>query len=272
MRILLDNGVFSHSEFAAHATKEVSVRWVNRNIVGQIHGFARKAADQNLEYQRQKEALFTVGRLIREGRLKAYVYIEILFEKMRGKGRFPVCDALKGCDIEGCPPALDRFKFVKTLNFREMISKGGRKDRKAGVEVGTATQIAFLKWLCSLRKEGISALIEHAAQIGLDEFEAESLRNIDWFQFLCRRWGSSKNYPDVFHLWTSERNGLDAVLTLDEKFTNFVSGVRKGKTKNIEVKTEVLRPLDLLRELGIDKPDPVSMDSDRFYNFLEVTR
>jgi len=272
MRILLDTGVLIHSEFAVHATKQVSVRWGNRNIAAPVHGFVRKAADQNLEYQRQKEALFTVGRLIREGRLKAYVYIEILFEKMRGKGTFPVCDALKACDIQGCPAALERSKFVKTLDFWQMISKGGRKDRKPGVEPGTATQIAFLKWLCSLRKEAISALIEHAAQIGLDEFEVESLRNVHWFQFLCQRSGSSENYVDIFHLWTAERNDCDAVLTFDKKLPNLMSRVGKEKVKKIEIRAQVLRPLDLLRKLGIGKPDPVPMDSDRFYDFFEATR
>jgi hypothetical protein len=272
MRILLDNGVFSHSEFAQNATKQTSVRWGNTNQVASIHGFIRKAPHKDLEYQRQKEALFTIGRLIREGRIEVYVYIEILFERMRGKGRFPVCDALKGCNIQECPPALDRSKFSQTMDFRELISKGGKKDRKAGVELGTATQIAFLEFLCGLRKKHVHVLTQHAAQIGLTEFEVESLKKVNWFQSLCRRWGSPENYPDIFHLWTSERNGLDAVLTLDKGLTNFVSGVRKEKTKNIEIKTEVLRPLDLLRKLRIDKPDPVPLDSDRFYHFFEVTR
>lgn len=272
MRMLLDTGVLSHSEFAVHATKQVSGCWGNRNVVAPIHGFVRKAADRNTDYQKQQEALFTVGRLIREGHVEAYTYVEILFERMRGKGRFPVCDALKASDIQGCPSALERSKFFKTLDFREMISKGGRKDRKAGVEPGTATQIAFLKWLCSLRKEGINALIEHAVQIGLDEFEVESLRNIEWFQFLCQRSGSPENYVDVFHLWTAERNGLDAVLTLDKKLPNLLSHVGKEKVKKIEIRAQVLRPLDLLQKLGIDKPDPVPMDPDRFYDFFEATR
>jgi len=270
MRILLDSGVFSHSEFAAPAVQESSVCWGDRNIVAPIHGFVRKPPDKNLEYQRQKEALFTIGRLIREGRIEAHVYIEILFERMRGKGGFPVLNALKDCHIEHCSAALDRSKFRRTGNFLETISKGGKQDRRSDVESGTATQVAFLEWLCTLRKDHVNVLIQHAAQIRLTEFEIESLRNIDWFQFLCQRSGTPENYPDVFHLWTAERNGLHAVLTLDERLTNLVSRVKNEKVKRIEIQTEVLRPLDLLQKFGIGKPDSVPMNSNKFYYLNEV--
>ncbi len=152
-----------------------------------------------------------------------------------------------------------------------MISKGGKKDRRRGFRTGsgTATQIAFLDFLCRLKKDHIELLIQNAPQIRLTEFEVESLRNLHWFQSLCRRWGSPENYPDAFHLWTAERNGLDVVLTLDRGFFNFLFTVRKHKSIGIDVRTEVLRPLDLLRKLGIDKPDLIPMDSSRFYHLFE---
>jgi len=179
MRILLDSGVFIHSEFAAPAVQEFSACWGDRNIVAPIHGFVRKPPDKNLEYQRQKDALFTIGRLIREGRIEAHVYNEILFERWRGKGGFPVVNALKDCHLEPCRPALDRLKFRQTGNFMETISKGGKKDRRSDVESGTATQVAFLEWLCTLGKAHVNVLIQHAAQLRLAEFEIESLRKID---------------------------------------------------------------------------------------------
>jgi len=271
MRILLDSGIFSHSEFAEGAIKETRVRWGTTEQVLPVHGLAGKAPDQDLEYQSQKEALFTVGRLIREGRVEAYDYSEIRVERMRGRARIQEFNALRGCQIHECGPALERTRFRQTANLADYICKGGKKDRRAGVKLGTANQIAFLEWLCSLRKEHIDVLIHHAAQIGLTEFEVESLRNVDWFQFLCQRSGSPENYPDVFHLWTAERNGLDAVLTLDETLINLVSRAGSEKVKSIEIKTEVLRPLELLQKLGIDKPDPVPMEADRFYHLHEVT-
>jgi len=272
IRILLDNGIFTHSEFAEGAIKQTPLRWGNVVPLPPIHGLARKAPDQDLEYQRQKEALFTVGRLIREGRIEAYDYSEIRSERMRGKAKIQEFNALKGCQIHECCPALERSRFRPTANFTDYISKGGKKDRKAGVELGGANQIAFLEWLCSLRKKHIDILIQDAAQIHLTEFEVETLRRIDWFQSLCERSATPENYPDVFHLWTAERNALDAMLTLDKRLSNLVSRVRNERVKTIEIKTEVLRPLDLLQKLGIDKPDPVPMEADRFYYWHEVMR
>lgn len=77
MRVLLDNGIISHSECANNAIKQTSVRWGDTDQVLPIHGSVRKTQDREVEYQRQKEALFTVGRLIREGRIEAYQYSEI---------------------------------------------------------------------------------------------------------------------------------------------------------------------------------------------------
>jgi hypothetical protein len=272
MRILLDNGIFSHSEFSEDAIRQTSVRWGDTDHVLPVQGFVRKSPDKDPDYQRQKEALFTIGRLIREGRIEAYNYIEILFEGMRGSTQLHICNAQQGCNIHECRPALERSKFRWTINFRDTISKGGKKDRKTGVELGEANQIAFLEWLFSANKEYINALISHAALINLDEFEVASLKKLDWFKFLCQRSGSRENYPDVFHLWTAERNGLDAVLTLEKRLPNLVSGVRKEKVKRITITTEVLRPLELLQKLGIERPDPVPMAADRFYNLHEITR
>ena len=117
MRILLDTGVFIHSEFAQHAVRPTTVRWGNRKHGLPVHCTVRKPTDQNVEYQEQKEALFTVGRLIREGRVEAYDYSEIGFERLRGRKGFPICDALNGCSIHRCPPALERSRF-KDHGFR----------------------------------------------------------------------------------------------------------------------------------------------------------
>jgi hypothetical protein len=263
MRILLDNGIFSHSEFAEPAVMQTSVRWGDRDHVFSVHGLVRKAPDENAEYQSQQEALFTVGRLIREGRIEAYDYNEIQFERIRGKTAVQGCNALTGCTIHRCPPAVERSRFRKSINFMDVISKGGKKDKRAGADLGEANQIAFLKWLCTLRKEQMGVLISLAPQIGLTGFEIESVKNIDWFKFLCQRSGSPENYPDVFHLWTAERNGLDALLTLDGRLQNLVSSVRNEKVRRFEIKTDVLRPLELLQKLGINDPDPVPMDANR---------
>lgn len=270
MQILLDNGIFSHSEFAEPAIKQTSVRWGDTDQSFPVQGFMRKRPDKDPDSQRQKDALFTVGRLIREGRIEAYDYDEILFERMRDTAKIPEFNALQDCKIHRCRPALERSKFRQTVNFRDAISKGGKKDRKAGVDLGQANQIAFLEWLCSLSRDHVNLFMKHAPQIGMTEFEVESLKNIEWFQFLCQRSGSPENYPDIFHLWTAERNGFDGVLTLEKRLPNLVSRVRNERLKKIQIQTEVLRPLDFLRKLGIDEPDPVPMQTDRFYYWHEV--
>ncbi len=269
IRILLDNGIFSHSEFAEGVEEATSLLWGNKAPTF-LHGFVRKDLVGKVGYLKQMEALFTVGRLIREGRIEAYDYNEIRFERARGSTGLGACNALHGCKIHSCRPALERSKFMRTLDFRNFISKGGKKDRERVLPTGDLSQIAFFKWLCALGKEHIEALIPHAATIGLTAFEIESLKNIEWFRFICQRSGSPENYPDVFHLWTAERNGLDAVLTLDKGLQNLVSRVRNERVRKFGVTAEVLRPLDLLQKLGIGEPDPVPIGANRFYHWHEL--
>jgi hypothetical protein len=105
--------------------------------------------------------------------------------------------------------------------------------------------------------------------MGLSPFEVESLGNLYWFQLVCKRSSSSENYPDVFHLWTAERHSMHALLTLEKKLPSLVARVRSEKRSEIEISTEVLRPLDLLQRLGVSEPDPVPIESDHFYSLYE---
>jgi hypothetical protein len=134
MRALLDNGIFSHSEFAESAVKQTSVGWGDTTYIAAVHGLVRKAPDKNPEFQKQKEALFTVGRLIREGVIEAYDY------RIRDRIGLRVCDALQGCNFHACRPAVERSKFRQTVNFMDAISKGGKRDHDAGLELSEAKQ------------------------------------------------------------------------------------------------------------------------------------
>jgi hypothetical protein len=264
MRILLDNGIIRHAEFAEAAIQEKSVRWGPWQEIARINGLVRKRPDRNVDYQRQKEGIFTIGRLIRKGEIEAYTYSELHFERIRGRIGVQEFNALNGCKIQRCRPALERSKFSKSLNFQDVIAKGGNNDRKAGKKLGDANQISFLKWLCTLKREHIQAIVPYASRIGLTSFEVESLKQIEWFQFLCTRSGP-ETYPDIFHLWTAERNNLNVFLTLDNDLPNLAFRIGSEKRRRVAIKTEILRPLELLRKLGIDRPDPVPMEDDRFY-------
>jgi len=271
LRMLMDAGVVIHAEFAEPAVKELpesAVRWSDGSVLG-ISGLTRKQPDENADYQRQKDALFTVGRLIRERKIEAYTYSDIDIEKLRGRPVVQEFNALHGCVLHKCEPPIERSRFRRTSDFTDFFAKGGKKDRDLG-HAGQANQIAFFEWLCTLDKGCVDVIIENASLIGLNQFEVESLRNLDWFQLLCNRSGSSENYPDVFHLWTAERHCLDALLTLDRKLPRLVDRVRNEKKQEIAISIEVLRPLDLLQRLGISESDAVPINNGQFYNLYQL--
>jgi hypothetical protein len=267
--VLLDTGVISHSEFAEFTAKELPVRWAGRSSVSKIYGLKRKPPARDEDYQKQMEAMFTVGRMIREGKIAAYTYVELEFERFRGRVEVQEFNALRGYTIHKCDPAIRRSQFVGTTDFQAFIAKGGRKDRRSGAPLGEENQTTFLKWLYGLDKELVDALVDHASVIGLNQFEIDSLRDLEWFQLVCKRSRSPENYPDVFHLWTAERNRLDTFLTLEKKLPNLVDQVRNEKRCGISVSTQVLRPLALLEKLGVAGPDPVPIEIDRFYNLYQ---
>jgi len=271
VRVLLDNGIFIHSEFAEEYVKGATVNWGGATQTNEVHGLVRKPPHENVEYQAQKEALFTVGRLIREGKIEAFDYWEIQCEKLRGTPSNPAWNALQDCHIRSCTPAIRRSIFSQSIYLDDVFAKGGKEDIKKGTELRGANQIAFFERLSSWKIPEIDLLISHAPRLHLTQFEIDSLRGIEYFQFLCRRSGSPENYPDIFHLWTAERNELDALLTLDGKLQRLVSRVKNEKKKTLKIRTEVLKPIELLLRLGINKPDPVPLDAARFYHWHEVT-
>ena len=79
LRVLMDAGVVIHSEFAEHAVKEMSespVRWSDGSAI-RISGLKRKQPDEDEDYRKQKEALFTIGRMIREQNIEAVSYTHL---------------------------------------------------------------------------------------------------------------------------------------------------------------------------------------------------
>jgi len=267
LKVLLDHGIITHAGFAKGAVQNQESDW---GQTLEIHGLIRKAPNKNKAYQNDIDALFTIGRLIREEKISAYDYIEISFEGWRDTEKIHEFNALQGCNIDRCKSAIERSKFRSSVNLRDTISKGGKKDRQAKIPQGITNQIAFFDWLAKLDPSHVDLIIQSAPKIGLTDFEIDSLKRIAWFEFLCKRSGSTENYPDVFHLWTAERNSMDVFLTLEKKLTKLVSRVKNENRSTIEIQTEVLRPLDLLRKLGIENPDPVPMQHNRFYHLHEA--
>ena len=275
IRILLDNNVLAHAEFVEQTEESRSVTWGNRRVRTAIGGFRRKDPAKDESYQLQIDALFTVGRLVREGILEAYTYSELRWEAARATCRISDFSALNGCHIHDCSPALERSRFRATSNFLDYLRKGGRKDRSAGRSAGLLDsefgQIAFIEWLLKLDERAVDTLVRHASHIGLTEFEVDSLRDLGWLKFVCQRFQSRENYPDAFHLWTAERNGLN-VLTLENKLPNQVKAIKDEKRRVREIRADVMRPLDLLCKLGISESDPVPIEHGRFYTLMDSSR
>jgi hypothetical protein len=270
VRVLLDTGIFIHAEFATNAVKRTTIRWGGTDQISEVHGLKRKPPSQDFDYQSQKDALFTVGRLIREGRIEAFEYWEIECEKFRGTPTIKEFNALRDCVIHKCDPAIQRSRFRKSINLTDVFSKGGKKDIKNGISLGQANQIAFLEWLVSLTPSQVNCISSNGRTIGLPQFEIDSFTDIGWFKRLCNRSGSRENYPDVFHLWTAKRNELDTLLTLENTLPKLVDRIKSEKSGRIRIGVDVFRPLDLLKKLGIDKPDPVPLEINRFYHLHEL--
>ena len=271
IKVLLDNGILSHAEFAKNAVQDKEVIFGQQKQILRIHGYIRKTTLDDSSYQSQIDAIFTIGRLIREGIIIPFSSTELKVEAYRSKSSNPVYYALNDCEISYCPPPLERSKFRRTINLQDYFAKGGKKDEKKCKDLGNANQIAFMEWLKTLDKSSVELFIEQRETVGLSDFEVESMKDISWYQFICGRSNSRENFPDIFHLWTAERNSLDVFLTLEKKLPNIVDQIRKEKKKTIEISTEVFRPLEFLNSIEINVPDEVPMEFDKLYNIFEVT-
>jgi hypothetical protein len=127
LQVLLDAGVVIHSEFAERALKEGPLCWSDGSVL-KVSGLKRKQAHDNEDFRKRTEALFTVGRMIREGKIEAYTYNEIGFEIFRGRVGIQEFNALQGCMLHRCAPAIERSRFRRTSDFMDFFAKGGKKD------------------------------------------------------------------------------------------------------------------------------------------------
>jgi len=192
-------------------------------------------ADQKWR-QMQMEALPTIGGLCREGRLSLCGSTELSLEAMKGtyRGGNVIGDLLGGVKLVHVPCAIDRSKFQQ-MNLEEYVEK--------------TTVVEFCKLLLRLDS---SALAESSWLIErFTDSEVTNLRNLERFRTLCATLDESQ-YPDAFHLWTAEVNGLDYFLTADRAFINVMT-----KTARVQLKTKPVAPRDLLDDLGIPGSDRV---------------
>lgn len=264
--VLLDNGIVSAAELVEFATKEVETLWGNIQSKTEIVGYRKKVA-KDASQQKQIDAIVTVGRLIREGVVIAHTYSELEVELSRRSAPISAFHALEDCHISTCPAPIERSRFRQTVNLDEYLTKGGKKDKKRNNDLGDFNQIPFMQWLLSLDRSAVQSILNHGQIIGLTEFELESFRRLDWFKFICSRFGFPENYPDAFHLWTAERNGIDVLLTLDTKLPKLVRQISQSHNHIHKVKTSALMPIEFLQSLNISALDDVPIKEGKFYDF-----
>lgn len=268
MRVMLDNSICSHSQFAEPVMGPQGPRFGPRNAHFQVYGVVRKKIDANSEYQNQKNALFTVGRLIRESRFKAFTYGELMLESWNRAIGIKEFDALAGCTVPQCDSAIERSKLRGGL-YPEYGRKGGKGDRKRGLDVSLSL-IEFIRFLCTLDESAVDQLISQKEILELTDFEVESLRHLFQLRELCEMGQSSENYPDMFHVWTAQRNEMDVFLTLERKLPEIIEKAPKELKKKARLTTRVMRPISFLELLGISQLDPVPIEPDTFYPFIEI--
>ncbi len=268
MRVMLDNSIPGHSQLCDWAMGPQGPLFGPVYGRYEVLGIRRKAPDPNPAFQAEIDCLLTVGRLIREGRVEAFTYSELDCERDNQFIGSPMLDALAECRIQRCPSAVERSRFL-VGRYTAFARKGGKRDRKKGLDCGLS-QIAFMEMLCDLTGEAVSQIVSWRESLGLTEFEAESFENLSCFQQICRFSGSIENYPDMFHLWTAQRNKIDVFLTLDNRMANIGKAIAKSRSVSFEYPTQLLRPSDLLRILGITRPDPMPVPQNRFYTLTEL--
>lgn len=266
IKVLLDNSVLSNAEYAERRSKEVDLGFLTASN-DFIDGFRRKPKHLDLEQQKEIDAIFTIGRLIKQEIIIPYTSTELNWERSRRRPLIEQFNALSGCASINCPPPIERSKFNQTTDFNEFILKGGKKDRKKNENIGDFNQIPFFAFLNATSDESVKLILENSEAIGLTNFEEKSFEGIEHFKDLCKQLQSHENLPDAFHVWTAERNGLDVFLTLEKRLTNSI----RNKSKKLNVDVKVLRPTELLRELNISSVE-VPMKYDHFYTWLDAEK
>jgi hypothetical protein len=271
MKILLDTGVISNADFLEGDSRIQELKWGGGSTRTTIAGFRRVEPVRDTDQQNEKDALFTVGRLAREGRIALHTYSELNVEMWRRpRGRDPLLNAFLECRITQCPAPVERSKFRATIDMNKWIAKGGKSDLDKGIPPSESSQIAFFQWLSNLTDEATAAFLNHSKLLGLDDFEVVSLQDLPWFQALAHAFVSPENLPDCFHLWTARRNGMHALVTLEKKLPRTIAQLKKRKQGAIDPGVAVLRPTELLRQLNLTEVDDVPVAPGRFYSYMEV--
>lgn len=218
------------------------------------------------ELEAEAEAIFTVGRLIRERNIFAFTSMELKWEGLRDEFRHKPLDVLQNCPIDIVPNPIERGRFIQS-ELGRFIKKGGKKDLCGGKD--GSSQIYFFNWLRSLHPDIVAKLINQKQERRLTDFDCEGFRDLDWFKELASRLRSDENLPDAFYLWTVRRNNLDVFLTLDFRLINQVASIERDRS-GFRLGFRVQSPIQFLHDKGIERPDQYPCVVGRQYTMAEI--
>jgi hypothetical protein len=72
VKVLVDTGVISATDFLVGDSRIQELKWGDGVARTTIAGFRRIESSHDADQQREKDALFTIGRLAREGHIALY--------------------------------------------------------------------------------------------------------------------------------------------------------------------------------------------------------
>lgn len=246
---LLDTCAYRLTDTVEAAVVEHTVQWGPTELTLPIVGSRRKPPLNPNEHwkQDQIEAMPTIARLARENLLGLFVYPELGFEMFKGSSHagFGIGNLIKDVQIGKLPAAIERSKF-QGMDIQDYV----QKDRL----------VEFVSLILSLDHSAVKALPK--SRLKFTDFELQNLRSLDRFREICANL-PKKHYPDAFHLWTAEVNGLDFFLTADKKFIRALT-----ESSRVELTTRPIAARDLLDEMDITELDPMPVTHYDFHYLL----
>jgi hypothetical protein len=180
--------------------------------------------------QDQIDVMPTIVKLARERKLELFQSMEVILEALKREPlAIHVVDLLTDVPLGLVPPAVERSCFMRMELFKY-----------AEKEV----MIQFCKILLTVNREKLVSK-SSSLLLGITDFGIQNLKDVQRFKELCHGINET-HYPDAFHLWTAETNGLDYFLTADKKFINLMT-----KTKRIDLQSIPISPQDLVNSMEI---------------------
>ena len=250
---LIDTSTLRHAVASQATTTEKTVQWGPNEIkvnVAVIKGkrLPGREGDWLVE---QIRAIPTVGKLAREGKLKLYDCVGTRHERWLGAPgmRGQLGDALRGVSIRQAKITLDPSYLKSTIKF----------DR---AEIMNAIPELVGK-LIKLTDEHLSVLQKFAIEKNFPEGFKQALRAVPRLQKLC--WKSPPNHlKDIYHIWTAEINEVDYFLTTDRSIIRYFL-----QTSRIELRTKLIGPCELARELGVETFEPMPISEGETRSWFE---